>query len=64
MTHEYDCPECGEEIIGEIFSGEAWCPECKIIWETDWDYVQSDSLGSWITGKILAEEVENYEMYG
>lgn len=48
----YDCPECGEELEGS-FGEDVHCSLCNVTYETDWDYINEDSMAAWITGEKL-----------
>lgn len=50
VMFEYDCPECGKELQGS-FGDDVYCDECKITFETDWDYVNDDCMAAWIVGE-------------
>ena len=54
MTLDYECPNCGQEIIGS-FGDNVVCPGCQKEFETDWDYV-GDSVSCWIVKEINEEK--------
>ena len=48
----WTCLECdfdNEEDI-PLFGDDAICKNCGAIHETDWDYIDEDSMTSWIVG--------------
>lgn len=50
VKFEYTCPHCEEEMSGS-FGDNVYCEHCDITFETDWDSIDDDTFGAWLTGK-------------
>ena len=47
----WDCLKCGHENEWEsCFGDDETCKKCKIVHETDWDYLDYDSIAHWVVG--------------
>lgn len=59
MRFEYGCEteECDGEMEGS-FGDPVQCPVCGVWWDTEWDYLDYDSMASWITGPSEDQEQE------
>lgn len=47
---QYECPKCNQELYGD-FGEYVYCSNCKINYDTDWDYTdcgEDTSMEAWI----------------
>ena len=63
MYFTYECPACGEELRGS-FGDEVYCEACGIVYETDWDYVDEDSITAWIVGRVVVDDSDETIAFG
>lgn len=47
---DFVCKKCDAEFTtGEFpFGDDVTCPHCGTVFETDWDYVDEDSMAAWL----------------
>lgn len=43
-----DCPKCGGDLEGGGFGQEAYCVDCDMTFETDWDYRAPGDAFEWV----------------
>ena len=53
------CPNCETDLEGGCsFGGDITCHECGKTYQTDWDYLDTDNIATWITGEVVKEKSE------
>ena len=60
-SHNFHCDACDKGFTVEDYwwgkiGANVTCTNCGVVYETDWDYMDYDTVGAWLTNVVSTPE--------